>query len=75
MSVQLRLLAALHQAEALADSGARVDYCLEHVATAHSIDRGTLAALWIEKRIEVELARDAVARLEAGDADAEAGGR
>lgn len=71
----LRLLAALHQAETLAGSGARVTYCLDHVAAAHAVDRGALAAAWLAKRIECDRARAAVASLRAGDHEAESGGR
>jgi hypothetical protein len=73
--LQARLLGALHQAETLAGTGARVTYCLEHAAAVHAVDRGTLAAAWLLKIIECERARAAVASLKAGDADAEAGGR
>jgi hypothetical protein len=69
------MLAALHDAEALAMAGRRVSYCLARASESHSVSCGDLAALWIEKRIEVERARAALASLQAGDDDAEAGGR
>lgn len=71
MSDQLRLLAALHQAEALAVEGVAVRYALERASTAHAVDRGAVAAAWIEKRIECDRARAAEQAI--CEADAEPG--
>jgi hypothetical protein len=70
MNDQARILAALHSAEALAGTGARVAYCLDRAATVHAVDRGALAAAWLEKRVECDRARAAARATKEGDADA-----
>jgi len=75
MSPELRLLAALCKAEALATGGARIAYCLQRAASLHDVDRGGLAEIWIEKRIECERARAVVAGMREADDDAHEGGR
>jgi len=75
MSEQLRLLAALHQAEALAINGARISFCLEHSAMVHAVERGALAAAWIEKRIECDRARAEVTGMQEADRGAHEDGR
>ena len=75
MSEQLRLLAALREAEALAINGARVSYCLERAAMVHAVDRGALAAAWLLKVIECQRARVVVAGMLEADRGAHDDGR
>jgi hypothetical protein len=67
--LQVRMLAALHQAEALASNGASVTYCLEHAAAVNAVDRGALAAAWLLKIIECQRARVLVASMREADAE------
>jgi len=73
--LQVRMLAALQDAEALALAGRRVSYCLARASESHAISCGELAALWIAKRIECDRARAVVAGMREGDDDAHEGGR
>lgn len=67
MSQELRMLAALQEAEALASTGRRAGYCLYHASSAHAVRRGELAEFWIEKRIECDRARAVVAGMKEAD--------
>jgi hypothetical protein len=69
MSPQLRLLAALQEAEALAAEGREVAYALDCAARSHTVGRGEIAALWLIKVIARDRARAVIAAMQEADAE------